>query len=85
MITQAIIQVFQAIINGILNILPSGTSHPIPSQITDAFSLFAGFFQKAEALFPMDTVFTIIGLTFLIEGSILVFNIADWLYDKIRG
>jgi hypothetical protein len=47
--------------------------------------LFAGFFQKAEALFPMDTVFTIIGLTFLIEGSILVFNIADWLYDKIRG
>jgi hypothetical protein len=85
MITQAIIQVFQTIIDGILNLLPSGSSYPIPSQITSAFTLFSGFFQKAQALFPMDAVLTIIGLTFVIEGSILIFDIADWLYDKIRG
>ena len=83
MITETIIHIFQKIILAVLSILPSASS--VPSQINSAFTLFAGFFQKANAIFPMDTVFTIIGITISVEAAILAFKLGDWLYNKIRG
>jgi hypothetical protein len=78
-----LLRIFQVIIQGLVSILPNGSS--MPSQINSAFTTFAGFFQKANAIFPMDTVFTIMGLILTLEASILSFHIGNWIYTKIRG
>lgn len=83
MITEGLILLFLSLANLVLGFLPDPAS--LPSGINSAFTLFAGFFQKANQIFPMDVVFTIIGLTLTIETGILAFQFGNWLYNKIRG
>ena len=83
MITLQLIKIFSGLVNFLLSILP--TADAIPSEINQAFSLVAGFFKKANAIFPVDTTFTIIGMIITIEAGILVFKVANWGINKIRG
>jgi hypothetical protein len=82
MVLEAIISLFVFVFGGLLSLLPTVS---IPSNVNDAFTTFATFFHKANAVFPMSTVFTIIGLTLAIESGILLFKIANYIINKIRG
>ncbi len=82
MVLEAIINIFMFVLGGLLSLLPSVA---IPTNVDSAFTTFATFFHKANAIFPMDTVFAIISITLTIETGILTFKVANYIINKIRG
>ncbi len=82
MVLEAVINIFVFVFGGLLSLLPTTA---IPANVDSAFATFASFFHKANAIFPMDTTFAIIGLTLTIETGILTFKVANYIINKIRG
>lgn len=82
MLIEFLLNVFEAVFSRILSILPTGS---LPSEVSSAFTTIATYFQKANAILPVDTLFTLIGLTLTIEFSIVLFNLANYVINKIRG
>lgn len=71
------------IIDGVVSILPA--SQGLPSGINDAFQYFIYQISQWTFIFPIATVFTILGWTLLIESTLWLFHGATWVYNKIRG
>jgi hypothetical protein len=65
-----------------ISILPNGQ---LPIQIDSAFTFMASSFSKANVLFPLDTVITMLGIVFVIETALLTFKFANFAYNKLRG
>ncbi|MFA6376664.1 MAG: hypothetical protein WCX69_04670 [Candidatus Paceibacterota bacterium] len=61
------------------------TPSALPSGVNAALTAIGAFFQKANAMFPIDTVFQIFGLVVTIEGGILAFKLGNWAFNKFRG
>ena len=70
----------------VLNILLSaiGTFGLDTTQITNALSIVADYIFKANYFFPIDTVFTILGLYFYVETMILAFKFGTWTLRRLR-
>lgn len=83
MIFQKIIDVFFSIVEFLIGLLPDPDT--LPSGIGTAFSSIGTYLRKANAILPVDTMITIMGLTLAVEGGILAFIVLNWIYNKIRG
>ena len=57
----------------------------IPAAVASSISSFAVFLQNANQILPVDTVFQIMALTFVVEFGILLFQFANWIANKLRG
>ncbi len=83
MLLTGIIELIRALIDLLIDLFPSPSS--LPSGINDAFTLLGQYFQKANAILPVDTMITILGLILTLESGILAFKIANWVINKFRG
>jgi hypothetical protein len=82
MIIELFINLFSAIANFLINLLPTGT---VPTQIDSAFTFMASAFAKANVFFPATVVLTMIGIMFTIEFALFTFKASNWFLNKIRG
>jgi len=83
MILTFLLQILDLLLTGVVNLLPNATS--LPSNINDAFQYFLTTASQWTFIFPLSTVFTILGFTLLIELSLWTFHGGVWIYNKIRG
>lgn len=83
MITSVLMNLFLTCISFCFSFLPDSDS--LPSQISDSLLVFASYFNKADSLFPVSTVFTIIALGVSVELALFFFKLINWVLNKIRG
>ena len=82
MITESIIAIIAFTLSVLINAVQLVD---LPSSVNDAFQTVSIYFQKANAIFPIDTIFTIIGLVLAIESGILAIKLINWALNKFRG
>lgn len=83
MIFQFLINIVFDIINAVISVLPDPDE--LPGGISSAFNTIATYFHKANAILPVDTMFTIIGLILSVEAGVLLFKLSNWVINKVRG
>jgi hypothetical protein len=83
MITEFLLILFRDILLTGIAILPN--AGPLPSGIQNGFSLFSNYFNIADKIFPVSTVFQIIGIGLTFEAGILFFKIINFTIKKLRG
>lgn len=82
MITGAFFTIFFALINVILNILPTAT---MPSGVDSSLSWLFTSVSPFNFIIPFTTLFYLVGIVLMIEAFILSFKMSDWVMNKIRG
>lgn len=83
MLLSGLVEIIRAIIDLLIDLFPSPSS--LPSGINSAFELLGGYFKKANAILPVDTMVTIFSLILTLEAGILAFKISNWVINKFRG
>jgi len=83
MILTFLFTVLGLFLTGIVNILPTSTG--LPSGVQDAVSYVVGQISGWTFIFPLSTVFTILGYTLLVETVLWTFHGSVWAYNKLRG
>lgn len=83
MIINFILQTAIDIFNGIIGYLPPFNGLPI--GITTGLTTMQTYWNNANNLFPVDTVFQILALTVVIEIAIFFWRGSWFTYNKIPG
>lgn len=83
MITEIILRMFRSVLQIALMLLPN--SSPLPIQIQSSLNSMSTYFNYANKLLPIDTIFVIIGLGLLFESTILLFKLVNFAINKLRG
>jgi len=65
-----------------LGLLP--VPETLPTEIDDAFTLFATYYPKINYMFPLDTLFVILGLIATIELGFLTFKIFNYILRAVH-
>lgn len=83
MITEFLLILFRDILLTGISILPNADA--LPSGIQNGFTLFSNYFNMADKLFPVSTIFQIIGVGLSFELGILLFKVINFAIKKLRG
>jgi len=81
MIIDFFISVLAGLVNAILFIIPNFQG--LDLNTNTSFNTFLGVLGKANTLFPIDTLFSILTLVFTIETGILIWRFSEWAASKI--
>jgi len=81
MLVELLMILISGVIKIFVEILP--TFEGLSSAQSDALDSFAGWLHQANSLIPIGTMIDIVSLMLLIDGSILLFRIAEWVISKI--
>lgn len=65
-----------AFVIGILNFLPAGTS--LPTEIASAITLVFGYMNLFNFFFPIDQLFTALGVVLGFQAAIFIWHILRW-------
>jgi hypothetical protein len=66
----------------LLGLFPTGS---LPETLTDNFREAASLLNSFNNILPLNTLFTILGLTISIELIIALYKLIRWTYQKIPG
>ena len=55
----------------------------LPSSFATAITNTSGYYNSLNAILPVDTMLTILGLSLAIEGAYLTYKIIMWVIAKI--
>lgn len=80
MITEIILNIFYSVAAFILYLLPE--SQEFPDALNTAMTNIASYYDKANTIFPVDTLFQVIGIALTIEAAILVYKIIDYFWKR---
>jgi len=81
LIITAILSVLIGLIRVLIFFLPNFNGLPIDQQ--SAVAPWVTALAKANSLVPIDTVLAVISIVFVIETSILLFRLVEWVWSKI--
>jgi len=80
-----IIGIFYAFAYDILYVLALLPTWTLPEAFTTALQSVSGFISALDTILPTVTIFAIMVLFILLEGSILTYKAFQWLIKKIPG
>lgn len=83
MITYYILFFLAWAFDGLITLLPSATT--LPAGIDSAVSYFLPIWAQFNYIFPVSTFFSILSFVLVVEGSIFLFGLINFVYNKIRG
>jgi len=83
MILGFLLDLFYQLLQGVATVLPA--SQGLPTQITSAFIFVVYQLNTWSFIFPVATIFTILGYTLAIELAWFGFEGLLWVYHKVRG
>jgi hypothetical protein len=81
MITNALISLAVAVLNGILFIFPASLG--FPQEVFDAVDYFSGFVGMLDPIVPISTLATVVGLIVTFELAVFSFKGLKWLFSHI--
>ena len=81
MIQVAIMAVIMALIPFLFSLLPEAIN--ISTTLGSAIGTFAGYAYQFNDIFPIDTLWTVLLYTLYFQGGILLWKLANWLYNKL--
>lgn len=82
MITSIIYGLFLGFFKFLFTFLPYAS---YPSELNAVLQIIGNSIRLINAIIPVSDVLTILGYVFIIETSILTFNIINFIYNKFRG
>jgi hypothetical protein len=82
MIIGFFLQIFYVFITFVFGILPST---PFPFQISSGIVTIGQLINAFSFLFPVGTLFTVLGLALVFHGAFLAWRVAHWLINVVRG
>lgn len=83
MISSAIIRIFGFIAYAVASVLPASAG--LPTEIATAIQGLAASAAEWNYFLPLDTMYTVAILAFLVEAALLLFRMVNWTVNKIRG
>lgn len=83
MITSAVIATIALLLNGIIVLLPAGEA--LPSTASNAFTWLGTESYKWDYIFPITTVWIIVGIMIPVLVAYFFWNGVQWLISFIRG
>lgn len=84
MIISYIITFITGIVLWLLNLLPNADSS-ITNSITTQFTAFKTWIATANNVFPVDTLFQILGIMILLESGLYLWKLFKWIGGIISG
>jgi len=84
MIISAIITFLTGIVLWLLNLLPNADP-TILSNVTTQFAAFKTWIGTANNVFPVDTLFTVLGLILVLESGLYLWKAFKWIGGIISG
>jgi len=81
MILTFILTVIHNFLFGLVGLLPTGT---LPTAISSSLTYIVGVMNTFNWFFPLDSLFTVLGIAILFELGVIGFNLLNWVYHKIR-
>lgn len=85
MITDALLGILLAFINGIASYFTMQADVPISNLLTTSITTAAGYYSAMNILFPFDTLFAIVAFELVFEGIFFVYKLIRWAYQKVPG
>jgi len=83
MITEILIDILTAILEIFIRLLPD--AEPLPANVSNAFIAITPYWNMLESFFPVSTVLQIISLGLAVETGFLLFKLANFMLNKLRG
>jgi len=80
MILTFLFNFFFDFLNGLINLLPVGS---IPTGIGDSLTYIVGVMNTFNWFFPLDTLFTVLGITVGFELVVVSYHFIMWILRKI--
>jgi len=81
MIFSGFIFVVVFLLSTIIGLLPTSTG--FPTDVTSAFTTFAGYVQILDTLLPIDTLATVLGIIISVDIAIFTFKTLKWLISHL--
>lgn len=83
MITNFFLEIFVYLIDQFLLLLPS--CDPLPSGISAAIASILGYYDYLNSFLPIDTLMLAGSVFIIIQGSLWVVFMLNWVLNKLRG
>ena len=83
MILTGILNLIYFVLSIILTPLSLFGDVSLPSSFTTAITNAGGYYNSLNAILPMDTMITILGVSLAIEGAYLTYKLIMWVIQKI--
>lgn len=82
MIFDLLISIITGIVNFFLNLLPTSS---LPTEVTEGFQTFMASAWQFNTVFPIDTLFTLLGITIGIMSIIFLWRGINYVISLVRG
>lgn len=82
MIIGFLLQAFTVFLSWIALILPTSA---LPTQISDGVTLIVGLMNAWSFIFPVATLFEVLGVAMLFHGALLLWRLAHMVASYVRG
>lgn len=83
MITTAILNLVFIFINALLSPLTFLGNVTLSTSFASSISTASGYLHALNAIIPVDTMLTILGVSLAFEGAYLIFKVIMWIIAKI--
>jgi len=77
MIAEAIINIFYYLLKGLVKLFPHFDN--FSDQLSTALTFFWGDAYKLNSFFPVDTIFTLLGLALGFELAVILWSMIKWV------
>ena len=83
MIVDFIVQIAVLFFNFVIGLMPNFSG--LPTGITQSFTFFQTYWDKASLIFPMDTLFQVLALMITVGIGVFAWRMWWFTYHKIPG
>jgi len=82
MIVDLLIAILTTIVNFFVNLLPTSS---LPTDVTSGVSTFFASAWQYNSIFPVDTLFTLLGVSMTIMSIIFLWRGINYVISLVRG
>lgn len=82
MITGLLLTIPFTIFYFIVGLLPTGA---LPTQVSTAFNAISSYMYSFNGIFPIDTLFTLLGYALILQATVLSWNFILLIANYFRG
>lgn len=85
MISDIIISIVYAFVNGIVFILSNLGTVSASNNVSNSIATIKGYYMALDTVFPISVLLAIVAFDLTLEGAILTYKAVRWGYQKIPG
>jgi len=82
MITNFLLSILSAFVNGVVSFLPVGS---LPTEISSALATMWGYVNLFSYVVAVDTLIQVVGLVLVFDLVVMAWHFINWIIRKIPG